>query len=572
MAAIPMATMTTLPPASPTANTIDPCTFVNRMELFSRIRSSVVAYNISLLVETCPNLCTDVYGSGNPDISGIGVSCNDAQCEYPYLRERLNILQAMISYILQGIAVFLFGPCLILAAYMQGALNSKYSLNFTGQSLPSRKRILVLAKISLNINQGSIFVALSTSVASIIRITQDPPLNELSFICYLNLYEMFVSVGVIAPLLVMADLQKRKTKVLYLFNILALLLTFTASIQGVPAGKDAEVVLQVFESCFSPPNIVNQEAKQKPKFWGWQNTIAICIGGSTIVPMILAKLYRRKFQRVYERVDTFLLRYFRTTLKHVRAGVVIGFGICSWTFLCYAFIIILQQQRKKTQYSSGKEYEDHRWGFGQVTILLLWVPLLSDIFLDIRGEQWFPFKNKRFHKLIHFSMLEYYKPESPFDVLGAAFEQSHSSYSSLRSQGHNIPLLSRYRPQVDNVGDGGGGGEGTEDSSDLLPSNVEDTEEPSDFLPFNDEELAGLENLQTTALVTFNDEINDRFFQYDSDDNSLFQSETSAAASGENTPTRAEDEIQTPSTPQIRYRTWPRNEEGTYLPTRNMTD
>lgn len=69
-----VATLTTLPPASPTGNNTDPCAFSDRKGLFDRIHNNIEAYNVSLLVRTCPEICTLVYGSGNPDISGIGVS------------------------------------------------------------------------------------------------------------------------------------------------------------------------------------------------------------------------------------------------------------------------------------------------------------------------------------------------------------------------------------------------------------------------------------------------------------------------------------------------------------------
>jgi hypothetical protein len=37
-------------------------------------QNSIWVCNISLLVATCEEICPVVYGTGNPDISGIGVS------------------------------------------------------------------------------------------------------------------------------------------------------------------------------------------------------------------------------------------------------------------------------------------------------------------------------------------------------------------------------------------------------------------------------------------------------------------------------------------------------------------
>jgi hypothetical protein len=67
--------ITTLPPAVPTGDNSDPCAFPDRNSLLDRVESDLQEYNVSLLVATCPNVCPFVFGTGNPDISGIGVGC-----------------------------------------------------------------------------------------------------------------------------------------------------------------------------------------------------------------------------------------------------------------------------------------------------------------------------------------------------------------------------------------------------------------------------------------------------------------------------------------------------------------
>lgn len=64
--------LTTLPPATPGGNAS--CGFDSLTDLVERVVDEWAGYNISVLVETCPGVCELVYGSGNPDISGIGVS------------------------------------------------------------------------------------------------------------------------------------------------------------------------------------------------------------------------------------------------------------------------------------------------------------------------------------------------------------------------------------------------------------------------------------------------------------------------------------------------------------------
>src|SRR5436305_14791041 len=69
----------------PTGNDSDPCAFTDRNSLLDRVTSDWQDYNVSLLVETCAEVCVLVYGTGNPDISGIGVSRYTACAtrEYP---------------------------------------------------------------------------------------------------------------------------------------------------------------------------------------------------------------------------------------------------------------------------------------------------------------------------------------------------------------------------------------------------------------------------------------------------------------------------------------------------------
>ena len=69
----PVSSSITLQPSSSTSNSSDPCDFPDRSSLVARIKSEQQSYNTSLLVQTCPGVCPLVYGSGNPDISGIGV-------------------------------------------------------------------------------------------------------------------------------------------------------------------------------------------------------------------------------------------------------------------------------------------------------------------------------------------------------------------------------------------------------------------------------------------------------------------------------------------------------------------
>lgn len=68
-------TSTNPPSALPTGSNSTLCAFNDRKSLINSVGTDWQSDNISLLVKTCDNACALVYGSGNPDISGVGVSC-----------------------------------------------------------------------------------------------------------------------------------------------------------------------------------------------------------------------------------------------------------------------------------------------------------------------------------------------------------------------------------------------------------------------------------------------------------------------------------------------------------------
>lgn len=66
-----------LPPADPMGQDPDPCAYENHWEMIGRL-GQLPDYNdsiSSLLVERCRSVCQLLRGSGNHDVSGIGV-CN----------------------------------------------------------------------------------------------------------------------------------------------------------------------------------------------------------------------------------------------------------------------------------------------------------------------------------------------------------------------------------------------------------------------------------------------------------------------------------------------------------------
>ena len=70
------ATVTMASQLQPSSDDTNPCDFTDRWTMIDRVLSFCrQGYNMSLLVDKCPNVCVLIYGDGNPDVSGLGVSC-----------------------------------------------------------------------------------------------------------------------------------------------------------------------------------------------------------------------------------------------------------------------------------------------------------------------------------------------------------------------------------------------------------------------------------------------------------------------------------------------------------------
>lgn len=111
----------------------------------------------SALVQTCPQSCTLAYGNGNPDISGIGV---------------------FISFLLQGLYLIFFGA---IASIVFISLSKSHIQKW-------RYDLRQIQRIARKISETSALLTLTTAVASLIHMRQDPPEYEKLFLYRLHQY------------------------------------------------------------------------------------------------------------------------------------------------------------------------------------------------------------------------------------------------------------------------------------------------------------------------------------------------------------------------------------------------
>lgn len=88
-----------LPPVDATGQNPDPCAYTNYWEAAGRLSQTSHVHNATavcdLLVQKCRNVCILIYGSGNPDITGIGVCCSHS----PPSLTKLKVDCTTIAYV-----------------------------------------------------------------------------------------------------------------------------------------------------------------------------------------------------------------------------------------------------------------------------------------------------------------------------------------------------------------------------------------------------------------------------------------------------------------------------------------
>jgi len=389
------ATITTLPPAQASSNDTNPCDFSDRSALLDRVVSDWQGYNISLLVEKCPNICVLIYGDGNPDVSGIGVS----RISYMSTIRITDGLEVLISYIVQFVSTLLVGPGLL---YLF-AFESRYSDGFK-QFLS-----MVINDIMPVINSGNNWIMLSVMVASIIRLSQYPPVFEMDFISTLLWFQWLMALARTVTTRVLTGRldEKHRGRGAWsiLFTFLALIFTFIASISaGYPAGPaQSEALVAISRFCAFENDLpirlyVDTAEEEKSQLPWWQILLLklaapFIQAGLTAVVVIAGSILLvvgGAFLGLWAEITGFLwaklpngLKKQLTNLGLLALSALIVL-LCLlpgalWLTLCIWLLTIMQGARNDLQMALGKQYQDSYWGFGQVTIVVMLLPSVFQV-------------------------------------------------------------------------------------------------------------------------------------------------------------------------------------------------
>jgi hypothetical protein len=313
--------------------------------------------NITTFVASCPQTCTLAWGTGNPDLSGIG---------------------ANISYILQAVLTFIFCPLFCLLYWC---------LNRWEISKDTKDKLETLQDTFLDISaQFSIPVA----VAAVIRFHQHAPFYELAFLRSLTTMQFL---SLLSSTVTSGIFQKRKSPlrigVLVAYGLLEFGL-YMGLIGNLREGKKSwEILSELGQAC-----------KAYNQIEPWIQNIP------TRPPGVLAHVTAENF------FDLFSKKHWKEALVELAlaiAGIIglfvaIGIivvlvlvligrdvrllGAMSLAFTVGMLVEVVEMERTRNVMKTvtGAEFQDNQWGFGQVISLFLWAPLCLQSFYQIFCE------------------------------------------------------------------------------------------------------------------------------------------------------------------------------------------
>lgn len=443
-----------------------PFTFSDRQSMIDHIDSNHQDYNISLLVTACDSVCLLAYGSGNPDITGIGV---------------------MISYLIQGITTTLLGPVLVcvllfLDARLFDSATQDRSL-FRITTMPSAPALKALVRLSRRHHKINLFIAVSVVLASAIRVGQLEPIAEVEFIGNLTEYQFYMCVASLGISRCILPAEPDPDNPAEDFRPNSWQRMFIR-IYGIVFWAAYMVVRQTQKSPSSKKQVM-QELTHYCKMNRHYPYVNFGLGNPPPLPkqledmgvkhaMVYAILFSAPlavalggglllwyFQRGLTMLARFLVRHWVRGCRGLRVrpvrcvGCLLFLPVASvWCILWALSLVLLQWERLLLLQATGEANQDSEWGFGQILAILVWLPLLEECIITF----WDVVKACRSPNQQQIPVLPAGQPTSCSDSVprvspGTGVEQNQPDGSGTAVNGTLHPLQSSTAESADIVDD-----------------------------------------------------------------------------------------------------------------------
>ncbi|KAG8527135.1 uncharacterized protein KY384_008564 [Bacidia gigantensis] len=317
----------------------------------------------------------------------IQISRESGQVFYPYHLGGNGLIwkKAMISYLLQSITTLIFGPILAIIVAI-------WELKSAQLSHRRAKIYQVVKNIAYSAAKTNVFVSMSVVIASIIRQTQIPPVSEHSFLVLLGFFEMLVILGTVASMITYRNLGDASIMAFGVYFIIVFALSFINTSKSGISSFQTNILGTITMYCESerdyPLPALGNVVVDDMRLWRFFFAYCVtCLAAFTVVGVIFAfcqyiiPALIRQIQTLFDRpcnaLDIKPEYHFRCLVILVQS--------CVWIVSQWIFLSWLKSSRQDLKKASGSLYEDSEWGFGQVTALLAWAPLVHDIILEIFG-------------------------------------------------------------------------------------------------------------------------------------------------------------------------------------------
>ncbi|KAG4444080.1 hypothetical protein IFR05_000433 [Cadophora sp. M221] len=307
--------------------------------------------NITEVVTACPEHCKLAWGTGNPDLSGIGV---------------------FISYALQLVICIVLGPGHIVLYRCFNQSRHDY-----------------LESIQLVALNTTILFALPVAIASFTYLKTGPDLFEMAFIYYLNLMQFLAGISLFCSWVTCAVRANNEID----FRSIATVFVGGSLHTGLFGGllswidkssfKDQRFV-EFVSICktygYLIPNlppVLLRRPPIVPSNRRLNDFVLVCIiAGGVLLLMILFRLlvhYEKRIEALL--VRTAPIGETNEFWSFKLAACMVSLGCTSTIAWSFAKMHVIREQL--TQNTKGR-VEDNEWGFGQVVAIFLWIPLLLE--------------------------------------------------------------------------------------------------------------------------------------------------------------------------------------------------
>ncbi|KAL4886209.1 hypothetical protein BJY04DRAFT_213741 [Aspergillus karnatakaensis] len=318
------ATTTSLAENDPDTSTASErnCTFKTIDDFFDHANSN--GLNITAEVQNCQNLCVLTYGTGNPDLSGIGM---------------------MYAYTIQTTLTILLGPI--------------YRILYLTLA-PASSVIRDLKDVQTNFFSSNGFFVGSSALATLAHLSQNPStfeVAEMQAMAFLQVNSVLVT---FFCMVVAQPLSRWAARVLLYFLVFILVIVALGKSHLNSSSKaNWRLASDGCASTSTDYNVINPIP-----YPSWSVAIFAVVG--TIAFWVQSLKDRFQADRLHKGAFRVIMLFWVLLIGLLTAGMVVG-------------LTMMWRQRRHLHKLVREEFEDDQWGFGQIAALTIWAPIPVEV-------------------------------------------------------------------------------------------------------------------------------------------------------------------------------------------------